>query len=391
MNKEINAENESIGLLTRQAASYSTNMEFGLTSPKVSQAILEDQAKQLAITKQVSEYLCSEHVPVDDHGRRLINCDESKRWFYTNITFVFATGFIFDEEDTKRMDAVLGCFVDKPNRAYLNNSYHLLNYDDELVMALEKTIGITNGNYHILMAVLNAADDEQLKIAPSVRFKHSGITKITTKWTEIENMIAEYVSNYGFIFEYHDRTDVNSFKNQQRLSRENYFNSNPSQNVLDLFQTKVEKIDPVVNFNARENMRVGRAFGQHQRGDPKDAEQDFRMKSGNDLYSRIANDHLQSLTSRTKGGVLKMNLYQMQSSPGFGLEDGAVYRKEQPEAKQSEYILYPGADAYSISSGDNVAPQANPMIKSSMPKIATPNYKAQRMNKKPIAQPQFPK
>lgn len=376
-NKE--AENESIGLLTRQAASYSTNMEFGLTSPNISQSILEEQAKQLAITKQVSEYLCSEHVPVDEHGRRLINCDDSKRWFYTNITFIFATGFIFDDDDTKHMDAVLECFVDKPNRAYLNNSYHLLNYDDELVKALENTIGITNGNYHILMAVLNAADDEQLKIAPSVRFKHSGITKITTKWTEVENTIAEYVSDYGFIFESRNKTEVNSFEKQQRLSRENYFNSNPSQNVVDLFQTKIEKNDKEVNFNARENMRVGRSFGRHQRGEPDESSSvysgsDFRMRSGNDLYSRIANDHLQSVTSRTKGGVLKMNLYQMM-----------------PEAKQSEYILYPDADAYSISNGDNVAPQADPTIKSSMPKISTPNYKAMRNNKKPIMLPQFPK
>lgn len=372
-------DNESIGLLTRQASSFSTNMEFGLTSPNVTKQLREEQAKQLAITKQISEYLCADDEPLDEHGRRLINCDDSKRWFYTNITFIFATGFIFDEDDTKQMDAVLECFVDKPNRTYLNNSYRLLNYDDALVTALEKTIGISSGNYHILMAILNAADDEQLKIAPESRFKHSGIMKITTKWSDVESTIAEYVSTYGFIFEYHNKTEVNSFEKQQRLSRENYFNSNPSQNVLDLFQTKVEKHDPEVNFNARENMRVGRSFGRHQRGEP-DAESsvyngaDFRMRSGNDLYSRIANDHLQSLTSRTKGGVLKMNLYQMQ-----------------PEAKQSEYVIYPDADAYSIPSGDNVAPAADPTIKSSMPKITSPNYSAMRNNKKPIARAQFPK
>lgn len=371
---EAAIDNSSIAMLTRQGQTYSTNMEFGLISNNVNQSIRDKQAQALDVTKKVADYLCSDHVPVDEHGRRLINCTEAKKWFYDNVIFIFSTGYIFDDDDTKHMDAVLECFKDMPNRAYLNNAYHLLSYEDELIQALENTVKIQNGNYHILMAVLNAADDEAIKVAPSIKFKHSGIAVISTKWNEIETIIAEYISDFGFIYEYHDKTDVHSFSQQQRLTRENYFNTNPSQNVLDLMQTEVKQNEETISFNPRANMRVGRAFGQHQRADRKDEESDFRMRDGNDLYSRIANDHLQSVTSRTKGGVLKMNLYQMQ-----------------PEAKQAEFVIYPDADAYSLANGDNVAARADPMAKAAMPKITSPNYRAQRKRRVPIASPQFPK
>lgn len=374
-----NMLNTSINTLTSEMGKpHQSSLSFGLTSKRVQEEERKRREAIESLARTVNSFMNDEELPVDEHGRRLINFDSNKEWFFNNITFIFVEGMVFDEEDTERMNGVLSCFQDLPNKAYLNNRYLLLNYDDEVAMAIENKIGIENGNYHIMMGVINQAGAEQIKTAPMVCFRQSGLLYCETKWETIETRMSGFVSNFGLIYEDKGKGDIHGIKNQQRITRENYFDLDPAVSAMEIMNTKVEDFPrgqekEYYEYNRRENMRVGRAFTQNQRGS-RVGDEEFRMKSGRDLYSRIENDRLTSIPAREKGGVMKMDLYYLPR-----------------ESQQAEYILYKDDEGYNVTEGNNVVSAINPTAKTNMPQFGNKNYKGQNNRRVVGTQPVFPK
>lgn len=352
----------SINELTGLSVKNQNKRVFGIENSQNNEKINEI----IELSSITSSFLNNDEKPIDEHGRRIINYSPEKKWFLDNISFIFATGLIFDDNDTKKLDNVLRCFNDLPNQAYLNNTKFILDYNDELVKSIESTCGIKNGNYHILFTVINSANEELIKTAPSNDFNHIGTILVSTKWEEIINKISEYVSNYGLIYEYFGKSKAD-FKHQQRISRDNLYNPNPSISVTDVYFSEIKDLpgetSDTFKFNKKENMRTGKAFLHNQRGDREDY-QDPRLEKGKDLYSRINNDVQQSLPTKQVGGVMKMDLYKL------------------PESEQkSEFVIYDLPGTYSIPQGNNLFGMTNPMTKADMPNFSSFNASGMRNRK----------
>lgn len=378
--------NSTISELTSEMRDeHRDSMSFGLFSRHTEEDFRRRTKQITDLAKEVSSYLCTDSQPIDEHGRRLINYDINRKWFFENVTFIFVQGLVFDEDDTKHMNAVLECFRDIPNKAYLNNVYYLLNFSDEIAQALEaKRPETKGGNYHIMMGVINAAKGDELKQAPAVDFRYEGVVYCDTDWDTVEKRIAFFVENFGLIFEQSKEQNV-QIKNQQRITRSNYFDLDPSVDATAIMNTRIEEFprgeaEKYFEYNKRENMRVGRAFGQHRRGERNDEYEsdglggDFRMKAGNDLYSRINNASKQALPARQKGAVLKMDEYYLPRV-----------------SQQAEFVLYDDPGAYNTNEGNNIVAMTNPDMKVSMPQFGNTNYSGQRSRRVASSQPIFPK
>lgn len=71
-----------------------------------------------------------------------------------NMRFVFVIGQIFTREDQILFDNILD-FFDNTNRTYLDIQYDVTDYDDEFVKRIEDKFEIGNGNYHLMMLIVN--------------------------------------------------------------------------------------------------------------------------------------------------------------------------------------------------------------------------------------------
>ena len=375
MTEERNALNANILLtdintLNAQTKEIKNPRVFGLISKDRQLQQHAEINEKLNEIKQVNEFLCETKVPVDEHGRRLINYDKGKRWFYENITFVFAKGVIFDSKDADNMSYLMKSFKDEPNQAYLNNTYYIKDYSDEVIKAMEHEVKVSNGNYHIIMGVFCAANEQALKEAPAKSLAFKGLIRVATTWPEIFKIMTEYITNYGFIFEYYGKTEIHGFKDGKKVGRDNYMNANPSINVMDVINSQISDLpgyDEVLKqkeyfeHNRRENMRVGQSFSENQRGFRKHHETDNRLRNGNDLYSRISNEPMMDLPSKQVGGIYKADEYYLPK-----------------EQQQAEFILYNDLNGYDVSSGVNVPENVNPAEKSIIPQFANKNVNNSR-------------
>lgn len=340
----------------------------------------------------ISSYLSNDSKPVNENGNTIVNFDKNREWFHDNISFIIATGKIFqvDDVDNKNMIGIMNSFHPEGNKAYLDNPRIVGNYNDVVIQSFEKDIGIRNGNYHILFIVMNTGTTDFPTYAEGetdrlpIEFDNIGIVKYSTKWNEINQIMQEYLIKYGLIYETFNVPKID-FKKQQRIQRDNYFDPNPSLSVTDVYFSRIDDLPKgkaeYFKFDQKQNMRVSKPFMQDQRGDRKDVS-DPRLQKRNDLYSRIRNDLNQSLPTRMNGGVSKMDLYQLPE-----------------EAKTAEFVIYgnPNNGTYNIPQGVNLFGDTNPTIKSSMPNLSptfslssTRNAKGERKMKILDSSPLFP-
>lgn len=135
----------------------------------------------------------------DNEGKLIINATQDKIWFSKNVAFIFAIGSIKDEEDDELLNTVLSYFENNNESGFLMNHYRVLDYNDKLVIELENKLKIANGNYHVLLAPIVYASDEELNNAPELQFKHKGPVKKLVKWQQITEYMRELMSKYGLI------------------------------------------------------------------------------------------------------------------------------------------------------------------------------------------------
>ncbi len=331
---------------------------FGMEST-LQKAYIADKLKSMVKnTEIVNDYLQSEKVPIDEDGNKLINYSEERGWFFDNVSFIFSTGFIFDEDDTNKLDMILRCFQNSPNKAYLKNRYFILDYNNPVVQKIETLFHVSNGNYRILAAVVVSAEDSNLINAPSYELSHKGVNRVETSWNAITDLFTKYLSSYGFIAEYFDKQDIR-FKNEQRLDRKNYYNAQMNQSPVDLLNSPIEKFEAggkKSDYNEREfrQYRTAKTFAEDQRGKNLDVRGDFRKKQGESLYDRINNEPIQAIPSKYVGAHLRM-------------DDAYLPNDEVPP----EYIIYNDLDTYDKSSGKNFFMNMNPDMKREIPNFST--------------------
>ena len=331
---------------------------FGLKSKLRDEYMSKKMDSIVNTSRTVADYLYSEAVPVDEDGNKLINFSEEKSWFFDNVSFVFSTGMIFDEEDTSRLDNILKCFRNMPNKAYLKNRYFLLDYTNPLVQKIEQKQSISNGNYRIMCAVLVSADEESLKSAPSHELSNRGIARVAVSWPELNDMFATYVSVFGFIAEYFDKQDVH-YGNSQRMDRKNAFNNQMSLSPVDLLNTPIEHFPSggkKKDFDEKDfqHLRTAKSFAEDQRGKNLEVSGDFRKKQGSSLYDRIANSELQDLPTNKQGILYRMDDF-------FESDDNI----------DPEYIIYNDLHTYDKTLGKNIYMDMNPDLKKVIPNFST--------------------
>lgn len=351
------------------------SMAFGMRSPLTDAYIKEQGEDIVQMAQTVNSYLTTPQ-PVDEYGRRIINYDAERKWFFQNIAFVFSTGVVFDEDDQRKLDAVLRCFKDVPNVAYLNNVYFMLDYTDNVSKALSERIPGTNGgNYHILMGIISAAEDSDLNDAPT-DMKTKGLVSVHVSWNEIESKVSNYVSRFGLIYE-EDEHPVVNIKNQQRINRTSFRDLNPNVSPTSILQMHLDDFPrdgPVETFERKRQVRVARPLVNDQRGRRLDTDEDFRLEASKPLYDRIREDSLEALPSSIKGGEMKMDMYYLDESE-----------------QEPDFIMFPGTDTYNVPNGTNLFPNVDPMMRADMPVISTGNAKGQRARRVLNNAPLFPK
>ena len=371
-NNSISTESlENIKTLSQEFVPNKTKRIFGLTSQLQNQLIADKFAESAKAISDLTSFLKEDKVPVDENGRRIINYDYRKDWFFKNIIFVFASGAIYDQTDAEYMSRVMGCFKESHNRAYLNNTYYILKYTDELIQVIENQAKIINGNYHILMGIFNIAKPEDLKEAPMEKLTHPGLFTVATSWSQIVDIISEFVDLFGMIYESIDKVELNGFKDGKRVLRDNYYDPNPNMSTLDVLYSQTVDLPgydqkEYFEYNRRENMRAGKVFTENQRGQRKNSQTDYRTMQKRDLYSRIEETSLQAIPNTEKGGISKMELYYM---PKDNL--------------QSEFIIYDNLDGYDAKQGINIPERVNPNEKQVIPNFSM-GYNPKSANAKKI-------
>lgn len=358
INKNENAMLNDINEMKTEMKPPTGKRVFGINSPMERAMMTEKLNNIVQTSKVVGDYLQTEAAPIDEDGNKVINFSDEKGWFFDNVSFVFSTGAIFDEEDTSRLDGILKCFRNMPNKSYLKNRYFLLDYTNPLVQKIETKYSLINGNYRIMCAVLVSADDEGLKMAPSHELSNRGIAKVAVSWPEINEMFAKYLSVFGFIAEYFAKQDI-TYKNSQRMDRKNAFNAQIAASPMDLLNTPIEHFPSggkKNDYNEHEfkYIRTARPFGENQRGKDLEVNGDFRKKQGASLYDRIANTELQALPTDKQGGIYRMDDHYM------------------PEDQiEPEYMLYNDITTYDKTIGKNITMNMDPDLKREIPNFST--------------------
>lgn len=349
----------SIDKVTAQTDKWKPKRTFELSSDKT-RAFLDEKLMKIAETSgTIAQYLSHSSNPINDEGKEVLNADQGNRWFFDNVTFIFAQGPLFDDQDMSNMNAVLRSFKPQKGVAYLLNSYHILDPDNEIIRAIENQRGIAHSNYKILMCVWVAAEDDKLQDAPMVKFRHQGIIDCFTSWTTINRSLATYLHQFGFVDKYDEVLDIKEF-GSQRISRGNLHTGDTRQLDINLPISAFprEEEEEKFEYNRRENMRTAHSFANDQRGRTNNLN-DNRQKLGNALYNEIYAPKIidETVPSDMVGVHLRMN-------------DNYV----NPETRQAEYAIYgaTSADGYDMPTGSNYASFVSPREKSVIPTMLAP-------------------
>lgn len=137
---------------------------------------------------------------ININGIKIINASDVKIQFYNSFVFIFSLGRIFDKNDNEFLTNILDCFEPRYDKASLYNKYKVLNYNDELTKCIEQKLKIENGNYHILLTMINihplTPDNTQIT---DPLFMKSGIVNRCIKWDDVINTVSLYIARYGLI------------------------------------------------------------------------------------------------------------------------------------------------------------------------------------------------
>ena len=136
----------------------------------------------------------------DWDGKRIINNSHDKQWFKDYVALVFSIGCIFNATDQLKLNEILKLFENSGNIGFLMNYHKVMNYEDELIKAIEQKMEIGNGNYHLcLITIVQTQDPKILEDAPEEKYKYSGTIEKFCEWKDIYSYMKEIVARYGLL------------------------------------------------------------------------------------------------------------------------------------------------------------------------------------------------
>ena len=130
-----------------------------------------------------------------------INENENRLWIWKNLSLLFATGVILDQNDKLILNEIISYF-DSSQNCYLPCQFKILNYKDEIIQIIEKNYGLQNGNYHFILIPFVLSDDEKiLNKAPESSYKKFGPVFVYQNIESITDYIINLYSKFGACIE----------------------------------------------------------------------------------------------------------------------------------------------------------------------------------------------
>lgn len=153
-----------------------------------------------------------------------------KEKYWSNTTFIFSVGIVFDDNDTNVLIELVNMF-DSNQSTFLPNNYQLNSYKDELIKIIENNWNISNGNYHLMLVVLvnDSVNNiilnvEDIKQYMKQQFNQYHITKVKrqpaevlnrrTKFNSINNSASDNITIPKY-------TDIKDFNVDEAVSSDN--------------------------------------------------------------------------------------------------------------------------------------------------------------------------
>ena len=153
-----------------------------------------------------------------------------KEEYWSNTTFIFSVGIVFDDNDTNILIELVNMF-DSNQSTFLPNDYQLSSYKDELIKTVEDNWNISNGNYHLMLVVLvnDSVNNiilnmEDIKQYMKQQFSQYHITKVKRQSAEVLNRRMKFnsinnpVTDNIVISKY---TDIKDFNVDEAVSSDN--------------------------------------------------------------------------------------------------------------------------------------------------------------------------
>ena len=123
----------------------------------------------------------------------------NRLWIWKNLSIIFSTGVILDEDDKKILNEIISYF-DNTQNCYLPCQFKILNYDNEIIKIIENQFGIQNGNYHFVLIPFILTDDQKtLNKAPESLYKKFGPVYIYQNIESITDYIINLYTKYGAV------------------------------------------------------------------------------------------------------------------------------------------------------------------------------------------------
>lgn len=135
-----------------------------------------------------------------------------------NIKLVFSIGMVFEEEDQILFDNIID-FFDNRQRTYLDVPYVITDFEDVFIQQIEDRYEIGNGNYHLMMTVINPHNNNVTR-------------KPITVIEDIVDFIIDFHQRYGTVNETIPRQQSNLNRQQHVAFVDDY----PTKNYINQSQ-----------------------------------------------------------------------------------------------------------------------------------------------------------
>lgn len=300
-----------------------------------------DIAKQNELLNKIFEN--SEKNLYAPNGSKIENLTTDNDWFRQNVAFIFSIGKIFNRSDREQLDTIIAYFQNTDNRAFLMNTYELLNYKDQKIKQIEQSINITNGNYHIMLIPIVIA--ENTSNAPEKKYSSIGVVDRFFDWSDVNKYMIEIVKRYGLIATQHDTISSPSYTigiEGQTIQTQREWKDNEEFNINGLIGDDMTEMEQTLSFRAaQDDILKGRYRNTHKdRAGLNTDSGPGRGGKASSLYARM-NEYEEigpagdMQPSYTKGVQLRFN-----------------ERKQPQSIKQPEFQIYEENDTY--IDGENV-------------------------------------
>lgn len=242
-----------------------------------------------------------------------------KEEYWTHIKFIFSVGLVFDDDDTNVLIELVDMFNTNQS-TFLLNDYQLGSYKDDLVKTIEENWNIVNGNYHLMLIVLD--DDSVNNIILNIEDIRQFMRQQFTQYhiTKVKRQSAEVLNR---------RTKFNS------INTTKYSETNGNNIIIPKYtDIKEFNIDEAVSSD---NVRIDRKLNDNElnqidsnsyyRKPAKNIQRESTYNKGNNTIQRLKN--VNSLWKQLHStNVVPDDLYVNEGMKGVILKSDTLYSND---------------------------------------------------------------